>query len=135
MMGRASYKKQTNKAAAYWQTVYERNPEEQLPAIRELAPLTTDLSSITIIPEQVQAAIASTQPRAPGPDGLSIALLRLCAAELAGPLAVLFTRALHTELPAVFKRGKTIFLPKSTGRATSPLQIHRHTAPSRSCPP
>ena len=102
-------------AIAHWRTVFARNPHEPFTAIDELAPLTCDLSAITITLEQVQAAIASTQPRACGPDGLNILLLRACAADIAGPLAELFTGALRTDLPLLFQRGKTILLPKSTG--------------------
>ena len=65
------------------------------------------------------AAIASTKPKASGPDGLSVLLLRACRAELAEPLARLFTLALRTELPPLFKQGKTILLPKSKGQAMS----------------
>lgn len=98
--------------AAFWANVLRRNPDE--PPIETMPPFANDLTGIIITADMVRLGIKSMANRAAGPDGLDVRLLKACLEEVVEPLASHLTDALRTGLPALFRRGRTTLIPKST---------------------
>jgi hypothetical protein len=91
----------------FFSSVYTAEDMSNVPDISSIG-AAQQLSSIDITEDEVQVLLRKIQPdKSPGPDNIHPRVLKECAAELAGPLTILFQTSLKEgRLPQEWKEAK-----------------------------